>query len=234
MLKTVARTGALAFTLLAIPASAQAAGSPPMLAASQWSLSVMAGFPAGFEAHATDPDGDAVTISWTFDDGTTATGEAPAKVWDTPGTHTATVTATDATGLTSSHTFTIEITPNPNGARPITGPPPGWVPPSLDARPEAAVADRGLKLSRAGSVRVRIACRGRQCAGTVTLARAGKRLGKAAFSVRPDQTGTAYVRVSRPTARQLRRRASVPVVVAVAVQDAQPQTTTRTLKLRTQ
>jgi hypothetical protein len=142
MLKTVARTGALAFALLAMPASAQAAGSLPMLAASQWSLSVMAGFPAGFEAHATDPDGDAVTISWTFDDGTTATGEAPAKVWDAPGTHTATVTATDATGLT-------------------------------------------------------------------------------------------YVRVSGPTARQLRRRASVPVVVAVAVQDAQPQTTTRTLKLRT-
>jgi hypothetical protein len=36
------------------------------------------------------------------------------------------------------------------------------------------------------------------------------------FSVRPDRTGTAYVRVSRLTAKLLRKRASVPVVVTVA------------------
>jgi hypothetical protein len=107
------------------------------------------------------------------------------------------------------------------------------VPPTLDARPAAALGDAALKLSKAASVPVRIACKGRRCVGTVTLARAGKRLGRATFSVRQDQTGTAYVRVSRLAARQLRRRASVAVVVAVAVQGAQPQTTTRTLKLRT-
>jgi hypothetical protein len=68
-----------------------------------WSLSILAGWAAGFEAHATDPDGDAVTLS-----------------------------------------------------------------------------------------------------GAFALARAGKLVGKASFSVRPDQT--AYVRVSRLTAKLLRRR----------------------------
>jgi hypothetical protein len=53
------------------------------------------------------------------------------------------------------------------------------------------------------------------------------------FSVRPDKTGTAYVRVSRLTAKLLRKRASVPVVVTVAVDGAEPTSITRTLKLRT-
>jgi PKD repeat protein len=233
MLKTFARTGALVLVLLAIPASAQAAGSPPMLATTQWSLSILAGWTAGFEAHATDPDGDAVTLSWAFDDGTTATGERPGKVWDTPGTHTATVTATDATGLTSSHTFTIEVQPNPTHAMPVTGPPPGWVPPNLNAKPEAALADVRLKLSKARAIPVRVSCAGLRCKGAVALARAGKLVGKASFSLRPDQTGTAYVRVSRLTAKLLRRRAWVPVVVTVAVDGADPATVTRTLKLRT-
>jgi hypothetical protein len=43
MLTTLARASALALLLLAIPASAQAAGSAPSLAASQESLSVLAG-----------------------------------------------------------------------------------------------------------------------------------------------------------------------------------------------
>ena len=105
MLKTVARVGALVLALLALPSAAHAAGSPPLLCATQWSPSAMAGFPTGLEATATDPDGDAVTLSWTYDDGATATGERPGKTWDVPGTHTATVTATDATGLAATHTI---------------------------------------------------------------------------------------------------------------------------------
>jgi hypothetical protein len=41
------------------------------------------------------------------------------------------------------------------------------------------------------------------------------------------------VRLSRAPAKALRRRASVPVVVSLAVEDAEPLRTTRTLKLRT-
>jgi PKD repeat protein len=233
MLRTLARAASLALALLAVPAAAHAAAPPLITVMSQATLSSMAGIPAGFEARASDPDGEPVTLTWAFDDGGTATGETASHAWATPGTHTATVTASDPGGLTDTHTFTIQVTPNPNGARPITGPPPGWVPPSLDARPAATLADPALQLSKAGSVPVRIGCQGRRCVGTVTLARAGKRLGKASFSVRAKQTGTAYVRLSRAAAKALRRRASVPVVVSLAVEDAEPLRTTRTLKLRT-
>jgi hypothetical protein len=233
MLETLARASALALLLLAVPASAQAAGSAPLLSSSQEALSVRAGWEAAFGAHATDPDGDAVTLSWAFDDGTTAGNvEHVAKAWDTPGAHTAMVTATDATNLTSTHSFVVDVRPNPSGLRPLpVGPAPGWVPPNPSPKPEPALADTRLVLSKAGSVAVRATCKTVRCTGTVALVRAGKRFGRASFSVRPDRTGTAYVRVSRTVAKQLRKRASVAVVITVAVDGADP--ITRRLKLRT-
>jgi hypothetical protein len=238
MVTTLARAGALALVLLALPASAHAAGAPPVInGMTQQSLSVLAGWEAGFEAHASDPDGEPVTLTWVFDDGATATGEKVGHAWadyGVAGFHTATVTATDPTNLTDTHVFTIAVQPNPNHIMPLTaGPPPGWVPPNLDARPEAALPDAGLKLSKARSVPIHISCKSLRCKGTVALARGGKPFGKATFSVRPDRTGTAYVRVSRVTAKLLRKRASVPVVVTVAVDGAEPASITRTLKLRT-
>ena len=233
MLTTLARAGALALALLALPASAHAAGAPPAInVTSQSTLSTMAGFPAGFEAHASDPDGEPVTLTWAFDDGATATGEHGSHAWATPGRHTATVTATDPTGLSDTHTFTIEVTPNPNGATPITGPPPGWVPPTLSPKLEPALADARLVLSKAGSVAVHVRCEVVRCTGTVALMRAGKRLGRVSFSLRPGQTGTAQVRVSRTVAKQLRKRPSVAVVITVAV-DGAADPITRALKLRT-
>ena len=232
MVTTLARARALALLLLALPAAAQAAGAPPAINVwSQSLLSTMAGFPAGFDVRASDPDGEAVTLTWAFDDGATATGEHATHAWATPGTHTATVTATDPTGLSDTRTFTIEVTSNSTGARPITGPPPGWVPPNLSPKPEPALADTRLVLSKAGSVAVRVTCKAVRCTGTVALVRAGKQCGRASFSVRPDRTGTAYVRVSRTVAKQLRKRASVAVVITVAVDGADP--ITRRLKLRT-
>jgi hypothetical protein len=50
-----------------------------------------------------------VTITWAFDDGTTAAGERVAKAWTGPGRHTATVTATDATGLSVSRTLRVQV-----------------------------------------------------------------------------------------------------------------------------
>src|SRR5688500_594594 len=98
---TASLVRALALGALAAPAAAQAA-SPPVLNA-QWTLRVMAGSPAGFLAHASDPDGETVTISWAFDDGTTATGARVTKTWTTPGVHAARVIATDATGRRAAH-----------------------------------------------------------------------------------------------------------------------------------
>ncbi|MET8585189.1 PQQ-dependent sugar dehydrogenase [Streptomyces collinus] len=53
-------------------------------------------------AGSTDQDGDALTYSWDFGDGTTATGAAPTHRYKKNGTYTATVTAKDTTGRTGS------------------------------------------------------------------------------------------------------------------------------------
>jgi hypothetical protein len=55
MLKTVPRVGALVLALLALPSAAHAAGSPPLLSATQWSLNAMAGFPTGARGHRHQP-----------------------------------------------------------------------------------------------------------------------------------------------------------------------------------
>jgi hypothetical protein len=234
MLTTLARALALALALLALPSSAQAAGSAPLLATSQATLSVLAGWEAGFTAHATDPDGDIVTLSWAFDDGTFAGNvEHAGKAWETPGAHVASVTATDATGLSSTHSFVVDVQPNPNHIMPLpTSPPPGFVFPDVNAQPEAALADPRLKLSRTRSVPVRITCKARPCKGTVALRLGGKLVGTASFSLRPDQTTTAYVRVSRLVAARLRKHRSVAVAVTLAVRGAEPATGTLTLRTR--
>ena len=56
------------------------------------------GLTCAFDASpTTDPDGDALTYSWTFGDGGTATGVAPTHVYPTAGTRTVTLTASDGT-----------------------------------------------------------------------------------------------------------------------------------------
>jgi len=72
---------------------------------------------------ASDPDpGDTLTFAWSFDDGGTATGAQATHVFTTLGTHTATVTATDPTGLAATSTATVVILARPT--RRMTTPPP--------------------------------------------------------------------------------------------------------------
>jgi len=47
-------------------------------------------------AQATDPDGDALTFSWDFGDGTTGSGPSVTKVYDTAGNFTVSVTVSDS------------------------------------------------------------------------------------------------------------------------------------------
>lgn len=72
---------------------------------------------------ASDPDpGDTLTFAWSFDDGGTATGAQVTHAFATLGTHTATVTATDPTGLAATSSATVVILARP--ARRMTPPPP--------------------------------------------------------------------------------------------------------------
>jgi hypothetical protein len=53
-------------------------------------------------AQSTDPDGDALTFSWNFGDGTTGSGSSVTKVYNTAGTFTVSVTVSDGEESTNS------------------------------------------------------------------------------------------------------------------------------------
>ncbi|MGV9904451.1 PQQ-dependent sugar dehydrogenase [Streptomyces sp. NPDC003388] len=60
-------------------------------------------------AGSSDQDGDALTYSWDFGDGATATGAAPTHKYKKNGTYTATVTAKDTTGRTGSASVQVVV-----------------------------------------------------------------------------------------------------------------------------
>lgn len=59
-----------------------------------------------------DVDDDALSFSWSFDDGATSTGELAQHAFATPGQHQATVTVTDVTGLSDTATVTVTVPPD--------------------------------------------------------------------------------------------------------------------------
>ena len=68
-----------------------------------------------FTASGTDPDGDALTYSWDYGDGSAAgTGKKVTHVYASGGTYTATVTARDPGGMTGTATVSI-VVGNPPG-----------------------------------------------------------------------------------------------------------------------
>jgi PKD repeat protein len=65
-----------------------------------------------FSATGLDPDGGPVTYAWDFGDGSRSFARAPAHTYRTPGTYTATVTATDREGKTGTDTVEISVAGN--------------------------------------------------------------------------------------------------------------------------
>jgi len=219
---------ALALTLALVPATARAA-APPQFVTTQWLVRVPAGQPAGFLARARDPDREAVAITWAFDDGTTATGERVTKAWAMPGSHDATVTATDATGLSASRTLRVEVVDG------TLGPQPGGVqirrPGPSPAAPRVALVPGPLRLADDGSVALSLACApAADCAGRVALAHGGRRLAAAEYALPAGRRGTVRVRVPVTVAARLRRRADRAVVVTVAPAGEAPVRVTRRLR----
>lgn len=68
-----------------------------------------AGTPIALSVTPTDPNGDALTTTWDFGDGTTGTGAAAAHVYNKGGTFTATATVSDG-ALTATATVAVTIT----------------------------------------------------------------------------------------------------------------------------
>ncbi|HET6403385.1 MAG TPA: PKD domain-containing protein [Candidatus Thermoplasmatota archaeon] len=61
-------------------------------------------------SRSTDPDGDALSYVWSFGDGTSASGMRVSKTYAAAGAYRATVTVTDARGLASTATVTVNAT----------------------------------------------------------------------------------------------------------------------------
>jgi hypothetical protein len=87
----------------------------PTVSAQATPTAAGAGQPIGFSATAADPDpGEAVWVTWNFDDGTSTPGSTVTHAFATAGTHTATAVAKDASGLTASASVTVGVTaPSP-------------------------------------------------------------------------------------------------------------------------
>jgi hypothetical protein len=73
-----------------------------------------------------DPDGDPISLTWAFGDGATGSGVNTSHAFGTPGSYQATLTATDASGLSATATRTASIAaPEPaTGASAGTASPP--------------------------------------------------------------------------------------------------------------
>ena len=219
---------ALAIVLAGSTAAAHAA-APPHFVTAQWLVRVPTGVPAGFLALAADVDGDAVTLTWTFDDGTTATGKRVGHAWTTAGTHTATVTATDATGLTAARTLTVAVVDTAAGPQPGAAAirRPG---PSPAAAAQATLALAPLRLAADGTVSVALDCAsGAPCGGHVALAHGGRRLARTAYAVPAGGQAVVRLRLPAAAAARLRRRPARRVVVTLAPMGQAPVRTVRTL-----
>ena len=101
------------------------------------------GVPFHFGAKIGDEAGDGPLPVWAFDDGATATTGSVDHAFETPGPHTATLTATDPTGLSASDSVTVTVNQPPAGTEPPTTSPDDDPPETtIRKRKHRATADR--------------------------------------------------------------------------------------------
>jgi hypothetical protein len=124
--------------------------------------SVAAGQPTTFSVSACDPDGDALTFSWSFDDGTNAGGAQVSKAFATGGTHRGTVTVSDPGGRTVTAAASVVVAPPPplsilsfSMLRQTFAVGSARTPVSAAAKPKRGSAFR-YRLSKAGNVSITI------------------------------------------------------------------------------
>ena len=95
-------------------AAAAALAAPPAVTFDWDPDSPLVGQEVDFESQVSDPDGDPVTHSWNFGDGTPTVSEAaPTHAYAAAGTYTVTVTATDPSGAEGTATQSIVVRSDP-------------------------------------------------------------------------------------------------------------------------
>ena len=86
---------------------------PTITSATATPTAAQVGTPFSFTATATDPDADPITYAWSFDDGGSAPGASVQHAFANPGIHVATVTVTDAAGVSSQKAVAVAATSGP-------------------------------------------------------------------------------------------------------------------------
>jgi hypothetical protein len=82
----------------------------PTASATANTTTAVTGAPITFSGSATDPHpADMMSLSWSFDDGATASGPTVAHAFSTPGRHTATLTARDLDNATGAASVAVTI-----------------------------------------------------------------------------------------------------------------------------
>jgi hypothetical protein len=132
----------------------------PLAAATVAPARARTGQDVTFDASAScDENGDPLTFSWAFDDGSFSGGATVAHAFTSAGPHLATVTVSDGTGRSSTASVTLVVTVTPAPFRGVT------------------IAKQTVRVSRKGVAKVKVACpkaaRG-SCAGTLKLGLLGK------------------------------------------------------------
>lgn len=166
----------------------------PAITAAATPTAVLTGQGVLFKAFVTDDDQyELPAITWTFDDGTTASGDTVTHSFSTPGSHRATVTATDPTGLTATAFAPVTVTA-----------------PLLPRQVMAPAFGFKKLTARKGIVRVVLSCPviAKNCAGIVKLKLAGTRktgLGSARYRIAHGTKKTVKVRLTHGARKRLRR-----------------------------
>jgi PKD domain len=155
----------------------------------------------------TDPDGDTFSTVWDFGDGQRAGVPNISHTYRTPGTYTATLTATDRFGAQS--TATVQVTVNAASGSSRSGesgsnPSAGGVEGESSTRPSIRAPKR-LKLQQAikRGVRLRVSCE-QTCRARSVLRISGDRIGASKrVGIRAGTSRTVKVRLDRTVRRNL-------------------------------
>jgi hypothetical protein len=204
-----------------------------------------------FSAAGSDADGDRLSYVWDFGDGGMAGGPRATHVYTQPGTYTATVTVSDASGATG--TASVQVVVSAPAAPPRIAAPPMVAPPHLVAAPEAGGdvageqatalagvrAPRSVRALRRRGVRVTVTCvaDGKGRAVLKVARNASKRIGlrKRTLAVRTvdcaaGQTANVRLKPSKAAWRKLRGERAIRLVVRLHIEGA--ERVTRRLTIR--
>jgi hypothetical protein len=155
----------------------------------------------GFSAAPSDAWSGVATTSWSFGDGTGASGTGVAHTFSQPGAYQVTVTSTDLLGSASSATGTVVVSGAPAGpATPIEPPPSASTKKPKPKSGTASVA--GVAAVRNGKALLAIHCGGAgACSGVARLVSHGAMIGKATFQIPSGRLQTLRITLS-PRAKQ--------------------------------